>query len=107
MLMKHLFGGIAGLLLMPIVAGAQILVAGEGPVVYGHHHLNEPEMVDAHALVSPFLACLPLASVAGARASFFSASFARRKASSGVWTTCDASRSSATSGGWATSGPWS
>ncbi len=29
---------------MPAVAGAQILVAGEGPVVYGHHHLNTTNM---------------------------------------------------------------
>ena len=35
--------------------------AGEG---YGTGHLNEPERVDAHALVSPFLAFLPLAVVA-------------------------------------------
>lgn len=32
------------LLLLPAVAGAQILVAGEGPVVYGHHHLNTTNM---------------------------------------------------------------
>jgi predicted enzyme related to lactoylglutathione lyase len=28
----------------PSVAHAQILVAGEGPVVYGHHHLNTTDM---------------------------------------------------------------
>jgi H+/gluconate symporter-like permease len=38
-------------------------VAGEG---YGTGHLNEPEAVDAHALVSPFLAFVPLAVVAAA-----------------------------------------
>ena len=37
--------------------------AGEG---YGHGHLNEPEHVEAHALVSPFLAFTPLAIVAAA-----------------------------------------
>ena len=43
--MKRLFGiGLAILLLVPAVAGAQILVAGEGPVVYGHHHLNTTNM---------------------------------------------------------------
>src|SRR5215470_2706484 len=36
--------GIAILLLVPAVAGAQILVAGEGPIVYGHHHLNTTNM---------------------------------------------------------------
>lgn len=36
--------GLALLLLAPGVAGAQILVAGEGPVVYGHHHLNTTNM---------------------------------------------------------------
>ena len=36
--------GVAVLLLAPAVAGAQILVAGEGPVVYGHHHLNTTNM---------------------------------------------------------------
>lgn len=36
--------GLAILLLLPAVAGAQILVAGEGPVVYGHHHLNTTNM---------------------------------------------------------------
>ena len=36
-------------------------IAGEG---YGSGHLNEPEAADAHALVSPFLAFLPLAVVA-------------------------------------------
>ena len=35
--------------------------AGEG---YGAGHLNEPEALDAHALVSPLLAFLPLAVVA-------------------------------------------
>ena len=33
-----------GLLFIPAVACAQILVAGEGPVVYGHHHLNTTNM---------------------------------------------------------------
>jgi predicted enzyme related to lactoylglutathione lyase len=33
-----------GLLFAPAVASAQILVAGEGPVVYGHHHLNTTNM---------------------------------------------------------------
>jgi predicted enzyme related to lactoylglutathione lyase len=44
--MKRLFTGfgLAALLLVPGVAGAQILVAGEGPVVYGHHHLNTTNM---------------------------------------------------------------
>src|SRR5215470_8921338 len=44
--MKRLLTGIvfAILLLVPAVAGAQILVAGEGPVVYGHHHLNTTNM---------------------------------------------------------------
>jgi predicted enzyme related to lactoylglutathione lyase len=45
-IMKRLFTGIgiAILLLVPAIAGAQILVAGEGPVVYGHHHLNTTNM---------------------------------------------------------------
>src|SRR5438876_1883031 len=44
--MKHLITGIGLtiLLLVPAVARAQILVAGEGPVVYGHHHLNTTNM---------------------------------------------------------------
>jgi len=44
--MKHLITGIGLtiLLLVPAAAGAQILVAGEGPVVYGHHHLNTTNM---------------------------------------------------------------
>ena len=45
--MKRLFTpiGLAILLLAaPSVSGAQILVAGEGPVVYGHHHLNTTNM---------------------------------------------------------------
>src|ERR1700733_7342184 len=44
--MKRLLTGIGLtiLLLVPAVAGAQILVAGEGPVVYGHHHLNTTNM---------------------------------------------------------------
>src|ERR1041385_8685987 len=44
--MKHLITGIALaiLLLVPSAAGAQILVAGEGPVVYGHHPLNTTNM---------------------------------------------------------------
>jgi H+/gluconate symporter-like permease len=41
--------------------------ANEG---YGHHHLNEPATVDAHALVSPLLAFLPLAVVAAANIVF-------------------------------------
>src|SRR5262249_57713998 len=46
MFMKGLFTGIgvAVLLFVPTLAGAQILVAGEGPVVYGHHHLNTTNM---------------------------------------------------------------
>jgi hypothetical protein len=36
--------GLTILLFMPAVASAQILVAGEGPVVYGHHHLNTTNM---------------------------------------------------------------
>src|SRR5215470_12489874 len=46
MIMKRLFTGIglSILLLAPAVAGAQILVAGDGPVVYGHHHLNTTNM---------------------------------------------------------------
>src|SRR5262245_25762392 len=44
--MKRLFSGIglAILLLLPTISGAQIRVAGEGPVVYGHHHLNTTNM---------------------------------------------------------------
>lgn len=48
--MKRLSTGIGlgillfGLLFVPAVADAQILVAGEGPVVYGHHHLNTTNM---------------------------------------------------------------
>ena len=44
--MKRLFTGIglALVLLVPVIAGAQIRVAGEGPVVYGHHHLNTTHM---------------------------------------------------------------
>ncbi len=42
-------------------------VSGEG---YGTGHLNEPEPVDAQALVSPFLAFLPLAVVAVANIAF-------------------------------------
>ena len=44
--MKRLFTGIglAILLLLPTILGAQIRVAGEGPVVYGHHHLNTTNM---------------------------------------------------------------
>ena len=37
-------GLLAILLLAPAGAPAQILVAGEGPVVYGHHHLNTTNM---------------------------------------------------------------
>ena len=42
--MKRLLTGIglAIALFVPAVASAQILVAGEGPVVYGHHHPNHP-----------------------------------------------------------------
>jgi predicted enzyme related to lactoylglutathione lyase len=36
--------GLTVLLFLPAVADAQILVAGEGPVVYGHHHLNTTNM---------------------------------------------------------------
>ncbi|MBV8903049.1 MAG: VOC family protein, partial [Acidobacteriia bacterium] len=36
--------GLPILLFVPAVAGAQILVAEEGPVVYGHHHLNTTNM---------------------------------------------------------------
>ena len=36
--------GLTILLFAPAVASAQILVAGEGPVVYGHHHLNTTNM---------------------------------------------------------------
>src|SRR6202140_4494624 len=45
-IMKRLLTGtgLAILLFMPAVASAQILVAGEGPVVYGHHHLNTTNM---------------------------------------------------------------
>jgi len=45
--MKRLFTsiGLAILLLAaPSVSTAQILVAGQGPVVYGHHHLNTTNM---------------------------------------------------------------
>jgi catechol 2,3-dioxygenase-like lactoylglutathione lyase family enzyme len=44
--MSHLLTGIglSILLFMPAIAGAQILVGGEGPVVYGHHHLNTTNM---------------------------------------------------------------
>src|SRR6184192_997292 len=31
-------------LFVPAASHAQILVAGEGPVVYGHHHLNTTNM---------------------------------------------------------------
>src|SRR5689334_17072801 len=46
MFMKRVLTGIGLtiLLFMPAVSGAQILVAGEGPVVYGHHHLNTTNM---------------------------------------------------------------
>jgi catechol 2,3-dioxygenase-like lactoylglutathione lyase family enzyme len=36
--------GLSILLFVPAIAEAQILVAGEGPVVYGHHHLNTTNM---------------------------------------------------------------
>ena len=44
--MKRLLTGtaLAILLFVPAVASAQILVAGEGAVVYGHHHLNTTNM---------------------------------------------------------------
>lgn len=44
--MKRLLTGIGLtiLLFVPAVAVGQILVAGEGPVVYGHHHLNTTNM---------------------------------------------------------------
>ena len=44
--MKRLLIGIGVIvpLFAPAVASAQILVAGEGPVVYGHHHLNTTNM---------------------------------------------------------------
>src|SRR4051812_933839 len=44
MFMKRLLTGIGlnVLLFVPVVANAQILV--EGPVVYGHHHLNTTNM---------------------------------------------------------------
>src|SRR6266852_8573674 len=35
---------VAALALLPSTSHAQILVAGEGPVVYGHHHLNTTHM---------------------------------------------------------------
>jgi predicted enzyme related to lactoylglutathione lyase len=35
---------LAGLLAVPVSSPAQILVAKEGPVVYGHHHLNTTDM---------------------------------------------------------------
>jgi len=46
MFMKRLFTGIglAIVLLVPTKSGAQIRVAGEGPVVYGLHHLNTTNM---------------------------------------------------------------
>jgi hypothetical protein len=36
--------GLTILLFLPAVANAQILVAGEDPVVYGHHHRNTTNM---------------------------------------------------------------
>ena len=36
--------GLTILLLVPAVVNAQILVVGDGPVVYGHHHLNTTNM---------------------------------------------------------------
>src|SRR5262245_48572253 len=44
--MKRLLTGIGLPILLfgPVVADAQILVAGDGPVVYGHHHLNTTNM---------------------------------------------------------------
>jgi catechol 2,3-dioxygenase-like lactoylglutathione lyase family enzyme len=42
---RYLSGiGLSLLLFAPGAASAQILVAGEGPVVYGHHHLNTTNM---------------------------------------------------------------
>lgn len=41
--MKHLLPGTM-LLLLPVAAGAQVLVTSEGPIVYGHHHLNTTNM---------------------------------------------------------------
>src|SRR5215468_12395161 len=35
---------VIGLLAIPAVSRAQILVKNEGPVVYGHHHLNTTDM---------------------------------------------------------------
>src|SRR5262245_25147166 len=44
--MRRLFTiiGLAVVLLAPTISVAQIRVAGEGPVVYGHHHLNTTNM---------------------------------------------------------------
>ena len=44
--MRRLFTTIAlaVVLLAPEISVAQIRVAGEGPVVYGHHHLNTTNM---------------------------------------------------------------
>ena len=46
--MKRLLTGIGFtiMLFLPATASAQILVAGEGPVVYGHHHLNTTNMAE-------------------------------------------------------------
>src|SRR4051812_23137213 len=44
--MKNLLTGIGLTILLfaPGVSTAQIMVAGDGPVVYGHHHLNTTSM---------------------------------------------------------------
>jgi predicted enzyme related to lactoylglutathione lyase len=44
--MKRLVTGIGVTILLfaPAIACAQILVGGEGPIVYGHHHLNTTNM---------------------------------------------------------------
>src|SRR3954454_23073500 len=41
---RTLFVIVAAVLALPSASHAQILVAGEGPVVYGHHHLNTTNM---------------------------------------------------------------
>ena len=43
-LIRSVLAAAALALLMPSAAHAQILVAGDGPVVYGHHHLNTTNM---------------------------------------------------------------
>jgi catechol 2,3-dioxygenase-like lactoylglutathione lyase family enzyme len=44
MKIRTLIAAAALALAVPATSGAQILVAGEGPVVYGHHHLNTTDM---------------------------------------------------------------